>query len=59
MSKIKSRKLWSFLIWVIITVLIILIVPESIELVLNRLAIITGIYIGGQSAIDAIAKLKE
>lgn len=57
-KKLSSRKLWAFLVWVAITILVLIIAPEFTEKALNLLGVVTTIYIGGQAAVDAVGKLR-
>ena len=57
-NKIKSRKLFVFLIWTIMGI-IIFIKNSDIATFLQYYGIISMVYIGGQSAIDFVNKKKE
>lgn len=58
MQKLKSRKLWAFVAWIVITVITIFASPDNATQSLTILGWVTGVYIGGQAAVDAIAKFK-
>ena len=56
MQKIKSRKLWAWIIWTIITGLSIIFAKEYFAIVIPWYGGVTMIYVGGQSAIDFLKK---
>lgn len=56
MKKFMSRKLFAFIVWIGIVICVILNTPENTALALKGLGWITGIYVGGQAAIDGITK---
>lgn len=58
MSKLKSRKLWAWIVWTIITVLILLVSPDNFTVALPWFGGVTMMFIGGQSAIDFMGKMK-
>ena len=58
MNKIKSRKLWAFLIWTILALFLIL-TGQSLEIFIPNFMVVTALYIGGQSAVDAVDKYKH
>lgn len=57
-EKLKSRKFIVFTIWLILTIIIIAI-GKNIADVLQYFFVISVVYIGGQSTIDTIEKLKK
>ena len=57
-DKLKSRKFIVFVIWLVLTVFIIITKGDTAD-VLQYFFVISAIYIGGQSTIDTIEKLKK
>jgi len=55
MSKLKSRKLWAWIIWTILTGAVLVFSPDSIAIALPLYGIITGAYLGIQGVIDAMS----
>ena len=58
MSRLKSRKLWAWIVWTVITTIILFAIPDSISIALPLYGVITGAYIGTQGIVDAIAGRK-
>ena len=58
MSKIKSRKLWAFIVWAVLIAIGLIMGKTVTPELLQWFGTVTVIYIGGQSAIDTVAKLK-
>ena len=58
MNKMKSRKLWAWIIWGVIFGAVLFVAPKHIPLVIPWYGGVTMIFIGGQAAIDLAGKLK-
>lgn len=63
-EKLKSRKLFAFITWLIITITSIIGAATGaynlpIEEIISWFGAVTVLYIGGQSAVDAVKELKK
>lgn len=58
MNKLKSRKLWAFAIWTLITIITMIFAIEHISIIIPWYGGVTTLYIGGQSVVDAMTKLR-
>jgi hypothetical protein len=58
MNKLKSRKLWAWIAWGIITAVIIITSPKNIPDVVPWFGAVTAAYLGGQAAVDMMATRK-
>lgn len=59
MKKINSRKLWAWIVWGVITICTLIFAREHFTIVIPWYGGVTTLYIGGQSVVDAMAKLRE
>ena len=57
--KFKSRKFIAFAVWLVLTVVVLFVGIEDRAGVLQYFFVVTVIYIGGQSAIDALGQVKK
>lgn len=58
MNKLKSRKLWAWGIWTIITILALFLAKEHISIIIPWYGGVTTLYIGGQAAVDVMEKFR-
>lgn len=63
-DRLKSRKLWAFITWLIITITSIIGATTGaynlpIESIIQWFGAVTVLYIGGQAAVDAVKELKK
>lgn len=57
-NRMRSRKLWAFIVWAVLIALGLIMGKTVTPELLQWFGTVTVIYIGGQSAIDTVAKLK-
>ena len=57
-SKIKSRKFFVFIVWILLTTVVI-IMGKEVTNILQYFFFISVIYIGGQGAIDFAEKIRK
>jgi hypothetical protein len=58
MNKIKSRKLWAFILWALLGVYMIF-SQSDLTVFIPNFMIVTVLYIGGEAAIDTVDRLKK
>jgi len=58
MSKLKSRKLWAFIVWSVFMILTAILKPDLPEVQIKFYGYVTLLYVVTQGTIDAIVKWK-
>lgn len=58
MSKLKSRKLWAWIVWGILTGLTLFFAKDYFGIIVPWYGGVTTLYIGGQAAVDFMGKMK-
>lgn len=57
-DRMKSRKLWAWIIWSVLIVCAMIFKFDVSEAWINGYMIVTVLYLGGQSAVDVVERLK-
>ena len=58
MDRLQSRKLWVWISWTILMIAATIITKTISDNIITWYGAVSVLYIGGQSAVDAVGKLK-